>query len=321
MLAGFEALGLDASELLRAADIDDEQLADPDRYLPASLVFALWRAASERYAGPGLGLHTGASVPFGALEVMDYLTSSAPTLGEALRVAARYFAVGTLAVRYEIDEQEDLVRFRMVVQTPHIGVAAHLHDYSLALITSRIRHGSRGAVVPLAVECVGRALASSAEYTSVFGVAPSFECEHSALILSRSSWEHPNTRAEPALVRTLEPIADRLLARVAEQGGIVDRVRRELVPSLRSGSQSIDRVARQLGVSVRTLQRRLREEGQTYAQVVDSVRAQLAREYLADRRLAVTDVACLLGYSEAPAFHRAFRRWTGETPTAYRKRH
>ncbi|MCP5065426.1 MAG: AraC family transcriptional regulator [bacterium] len=320
MLAGFEALGLDAAELLRAADIDDELLADPDRYLPAPLIFGLWNAASERWNRPGLGLHTGANVPFGALDILDYITSSAPTLGGGLRVAARYLAAGTLAVRYEIDEQEDLVRFRMVVQTPHLGVAVHLHDYSLAVIGTRIRRMNGGAIVPLAVERTGPALAPAADYAEIFGVTTSFECEHSALILSRSDWEYPNPRAEPALLSALVPIVERLLARLPEHGGIVDSVRRELVSNLQSTSLGIDLVAKQIGMSVRTLQRRLQDEGQTYAQVVDSVRAQLAQEYLADRTLAVTDVACLLGYSEAPAFHRAFKRWTGETPIAYRKR-
>jgi AraC-like DNA-binding protein len=321
MLAGFSAIGLDGDALRRQAGLTDELLADPDRYVPAPIVFGLWRAATEHWARPGLGLHTGAAVPFGAYEVMDYLAASAPTLGHALRTVARYFSVGTLAVRYEIDDDDPVgpIRFRMVVRVPHAGAALQLRDYSVSLFANRIRY-IVGSFDALSVELAGDALAPPALYTTLVGHAVSHDAVHTAICFSRKAWNRELARADASLQRTLTRHADNMLTRVPDNGDIVDQVVRTLVVGLRSGSQSIDDVARQLGMSARTLQRRLREGKRSFAEVVDDVRAGLAREYLADPSLSVTDVACLLGYSEATAFHRAFKRWTGQTPGRARAR-
>jgi AraC-like DNA-binding protein len=96
-------------------------------------------------------------------------------------------------------------------------------------------------------------------------------------------------------------------------------VRQQLVERLRDGEPEQGAVARPLGLSERTLQRRLRDEGTTFGALVDDVRLELARMYLGDPELAIFEVAFLLGYSEPSAFNRAFRRWTGASPSEHRR--
>ena len=111
-----------------------------------------------------------------------------------------------------------------------------------------------------------------------------------------------------------------LLERMPAATAFVDRVRQLVAGGLvRNGAEAVG-VAEGLNMSRRTLQRRLRDEGTSVRDIVDSVRRDLAMRYLCEREIAVAEVAFLLGFSEASAFHRAFKRWTGTTPSIYRSR-
>jgi AraC-like DNA-binding protein len=118
----------------------------------------------------------------------------------------------------------------------------------------------------------------------------------------------------------LERHARSLSEAFAERSSLRERVRELIVEMPRAGEPSQTDVARKLGMSERTLHRRLREEGQTFADILDTVRRELALRYLADLDLAVYEIAFLLGYSDPSSFHRAFRRWMGDSPQEVRAR-
>jgi len=99
----------------------------------------------------------------------------------------------------------------------------------------------------------------------------------------------------------------------------VSEVRRAIVEQLEGGEPSLERVAKQLAMSPRTLQRRLHEHSLRYADLLDSTREGAARSYLTDRQVSVAEVVYLLGFAEQSSFNRAFKRWTGKAPTEYRR--
>ena len=105
---------------------------------------------------------------------------------------------------------------------------------------------------------------------------------------------------------------------IRDSSSVGARVRELLAAQIREGEPEQAQLARSLGMSERTLQRRLRDEGLAFAALVDKVRTELAELYLSDPKLAVFEVAFLLGYSEPSAFNRAFRRWTGQSPSQFR---
>src|SRR5262249_39669466 len=129
--------------------------------------------------------------------------------------------------------------------------------------------------------------------------------------------ERPFAAPNPSTHAYLERHAARLLEALDPERWS-DRVRRTLAENLRRGTVQQAQVARRLAVSERTLQRRLGEEGLSFAGILDAVRRDLCLGYIAEPSLAVYEIAFLLGYSEPSALHRAFRRWTGESPQAYR---
>ena len=119
----------------------------------------------------------------------------------------------------------------------------------------------------------------------------------------------------------MERHAEALLAKLPSlTDSVVDRVQRVLSGVLGEGDASLGAVARKLRMSERTLQRKLAEESASYDALLDAMRHELAVRYLADRKIAIAEVAYLLGYSEPSPFHRAFKRWTGVTPSEARKR-
>jgi AraC-like DNA-binding protein len=111
---------------------------------------------------------------------------------------------------------------------------------------------------------------------------------------------------------------ERVLAEIPQEDGMLVSVRRAVAEAMREGDPNLTRVAKKMAMSPRTLQRQLKEQGMEFKQLVDDTRRRFALSYLRDRRHTLTEIAFLLGYSEASAFNRAFKRWTGSTPLAYR---
>src|SRR5262245_58421573 len=129
-------------------------------------------------------------------------------------------------------------------------------------------------------------------------------------------------RAEPALAQLLDQqLAAQLAALPAEEASFLDRIRSALFAELDRGEPTLEAIAARLRMSPRTLQRRLREEGSSLSAVLDRLRAELALRYLGEPRTSIGEVAFRLGFSDPTTFHRAFRRWTGQTPAEYRRGH
>jgi AraC-like DNA-binding protein len=318
MLAAFARLGLDAKRIGRDAGLSPAELADPDGHLPAANVYAMWEVADRCWQRPGLGLHAGQAVPIGAYEVLDYLLLTSDTLGDGLKAFADYFAVATHTARYDVTQEGTRFVCEMVWLIPPAGVMFHLRDYSLSALTHRVFDASGHR--PVRVELAGPPLAPASDYDRVFGAPTTLRAVRNAMVFSSHAWEAPQLHRDEYLRRTLRRHADHLLSRSAAAGGptLAQRVRAELLRRARVGLPPIEEVARTLGVSPRTLQRRLSEEGHGYAALAEEVRARLAGEYLNDPALTIGEIAYLLGFSEPSAFSRAFRRWTGRSPQAFR---
>jgi AraC-like DNA-binding protein len=160
---------------------------------------------------------------------------------------------------------------------------------------------------------------SGPDRASVLGCPVTFGAPETRLLLHRAPIERPLPRHDPALFAYLERHTRSILARIPAAGRAADQVRRLITEELRNGEPSQADISRRLAMSERTLQRRLRDENTTFAEILDSARAELSQLYLREGNIAAYEVAFLLGYSEPSAFHRAFRRWTGQTPQEFRK--
>ena len=162
--------------------------------------------------------------------------------------------------------------------------------------------------------------ARAAEYEKVFEAPIVFGATCNAIVTKASRLDAPMLHANPRIAAAFEIHATQLLDGLSRTRGIAGRVRQEVMAQLQTGIISMSETGSRLGMSVATLRRRLEEEGVTFSSIVDDVRKSLSKQYLGDAALSVTEIAFLLGFSSVTAFGRAFKRWTGVSPIAYRGR-
>jgi len=318
LVTACERLGLDTDALLAAAGIPRAVVEDPDGRLEGPRAGALWARAYELSGDPVLSLHAAEACPIGAYKVIDFMGANAATVGEAFRFSSRYFPLVNTAVRLPIDESGDPVTFDVEDESGPGGVTRPYAEYCLAAFVLHVR-GTTGVPFPVRrVTFVHAAPADTSEHERVFGCPVAFGAAHNRLELDRAVWETPTTGAQPGVLQVLAEHAELLLRNLPRGPGLVERTRRAIGERLRGGDPSLEAVARELGTSGRTLQRRLGELGYSFNALADEVRSATAKLYLEQPDIAVSEIAYLLGFADPSTFVRAFRRWTGETPARYR---
>ncbi|MBZ4421892.1 AraC family transcriptional regulator [Myxococcus sp. RHSTA-1-4] len=313
--------GVDPRVLQRATGFDAASAEDPDARIPLSLEGALWDEAARLSGDDAFGLHAAELLKPGAFDVLDYAVRTAPTLRQALERLARYNRLEHDAAVFTLHDQGDRTRVEHTLRGG-VGQSRHAAEFTLAshvIIGSQIT-GTR--LAPSAVEFRHARPASLTEHLRLFGVEPRFSTAVNAIEWDRMMLERPVLAADPALSRIVERQAQALLAARPEPvASHAERVRQLLTTALAQGGgeATLKSMAARLKMSERSLQRRLTQEGVTFDELLDRLRHELSLRYLADPKIAISEVAYLLGYSEPSPFHRAFRRWTGATPSDVRR--
>lgn len=320
LLVACARLGIDGGSLLAAAGLDEAQVNDPDGRLPSAAVAALWRTALERSGEPDLGLRVALAVPFGTYRVIDFLAASAPTVGEGLSRVARYFPLINASLEWTLSHEPSAVRMALGSPGDATALPRPYAEYALVVTILHCRAAS-GFDWPLEAVSFGfPAPPSSEAHVRALGCPVRFGQPKNELTMARSTWELPSRAASSELLRTLEEHADRMISALRSDKELEARVAKLLAEELRGGDPSLPRIAQRLAMSPRTLQRRLDSERTTFAEILDQTRRRFAEAYVKDPALALTEVAYLLGFSEASAFSRAFQRWYGVAPSQFRAR-
>lgn len=308
------AAGVDPADLLEGTGFDPASAKDPDARIPLDLEERLWAEAARRSGDPSFGLHAAQGLKPGAFDVLDYAIRTAPNLREAIERLARYNRLVHDVAVFTLIERDGGLRIEHGFKRIGLGPCSQASEFTIASIAAFGGSLSGEPVRPLAVEFAHEAPASTRAHRLLFGVEPRFSAAINAIELDRKTLERPIPSADPALSAVIERHAETLLASRPEVESPAQRVRRLLAGMLREGEVSLAAAAKRLGMSARSLQRRLSEEGLTFDAVLDDLRRELALRYLADPKIAIAEVAYLTGFSEPSAFHRAFKRWTGSTP-------
>lgn len=313
------ALGADPAELAANVGFDPSQADDPEALMSSVIEDALWREGARLLNDDDFGLHVAELLRPGSFDVLDYVVRNAPSLREAFARWARYNRLEHDVAVFTMIDQGPVVRIEHALRG---GAVQHRHsaESTLAAQVVAAEQLTQARLTPVAVEFVHAAPASLREHARIFGVAPSFLCPVNAVVWPREALERPVQAADAALSRVLERHADALLAALPDASNMyTDRVRAWLIRNLEDGEATLARAASELKLSERSLQRRLAAERSSFDALLDEVRHTLALRYLAEPKVGISALAYRLGYSDASAFHRAFRRWTGTSPSALRK--
>ncbi|MCX8144776.1 MAG: AraC family transcriptional regulator [Azovibrio sp.] len=315
------AMGANATRLTQAAGFTPAGSDAADARIPLEVEQRLWEQAAALTGDPLFGLHAAALIQPGAFGVLDYAVRTAPDLGTALQRLVRYNRLVHDLATFDVIPAGDVVRIEHRFQGSAARPCRHATEFTLASLVVMATQIAGEAVQALAVGLPHPAAGDAADFRQVFGVTPAFNAPVSFLALPAAVLDRPVPAADPGLSRIITDHAEHLLAAYTpHRANTVLRVRRHLLEGLADRPMTLQAVARALHMSERSLQRRLQEEGARFADLLDAVRRELAMRYMADPRLALGEVAYLLGYAEPSAFQRAFKRWTGITPTAARQR-
>ncbi len=310
-------LGVPQDEVLRHAELSPELLANPDARVPFRQHMAIWDLILARPGIDDLGVNLGRSFAIETLGVFGYLMLQCSTLREVGKCGERFGSLLSDVFVGRLFEKDGHAVLEQVL-APRFVRLRHPAEWAITSGLTMMRTLTGRALPVLDVCFQHPAPPDVSALTEFFGRTPRFGEPASQLVLPREILDYPIVNANPRLYQYLERHAESLLATLPGEDRLADRLRKKLTEMLRRGAPSQGDVARQFGMSERTLQRRLKEEGVVFQDLLDETRRQLAELYLRERRLAVYEVALLLGYSEPSAFFRAFRRWTGQTPVQYR---
>jgi AraC-like DNA-binding protein len=301
------------AEFYRATGLTAELVADGDaRITPAQFCVA-WAELVRLTRDPSIALRMAQSTPPGAFGIVEYLCRSAPTLGEALRQWVRYLNILDDAVEVALVEEGEVAAIRVTAESEAPAPASHelcfamLHVQATAISTERFRATRVDFTHP-------SDLADA--YGRFFEAPVRFGAAETQLVIARSLLGAKLVSADPTLFGILARAADDEQRKQVAEGQdkvLTAQVKRTLQKALREGASEVDDVAKRLGLSGRSLQRRLKDEGTSFQELREETRRDLARHYL-DLDLAISEISFLLGFSEPSAFFRAFKRWTGLTP-------
>ena len=315
-VGAFRGLGYDVDQLLRDVGCPVSELDNPDGQVSCELTGAFFARTQQVRPLKNLWARLGAATPDGAFQLLDYLVLTSDTVGEALKQLSRYFKLVGAPCSVDVLDQEEPVRMLFVMNGTAQKESA---EYGIALTVCRMRSETDGQV---RIDHVSLAHQPDdvAELEELFGCPVRPNGSWAGIALPRATMQVPLKRRDPILRNMLERQADVVTTGMSDSDGGALEVRHALMARLAKGQTEIDVIARDLGTSPRTLQRRLSGAGLSYQELLDGLRREVAERYLSQSSLSIGEVAYLLGYSEPAAFHRAFKRWHDVTPQAFREK-
>lgn len=318
------AVSRGASErtLLTRADVAPTALDDQDNRLPFDRYVALMRAAKEETGNPALALEFGAATDLRKYSVVGLLSHASANMMEALMQLNRY---GRLVV--EVEGLADSPRFHMTTvdgrrwmedRRPNPNSFIELTESTWSRFIVATRSDFPEHTYALEAHVTHAPPPYRARYEELWQIPITFNSRWNA-IRSDPSWESVQIQPDSRYVfGVLSERGDALLQELESSKTLRGRVEALIMPILHTGDVSVETIAAKLGASRQTIYRNLKSEDATFEQILDDLRHRMALDYIAAKKVSVNETAYLVGFSDPAAFSRAFKRWTGKSPRAYR---
>ena len=317
-IARLESAGVPVAPLLRRVGLTPEVIADPEERLSVRSQVALLDEAAIALKDDRLGFTLARDFEPRDLGLLYYVMASSQTLGHALKRVARYSQITNEALVVRHREGN-----RLIINLSYSGVPRHLDRHQIEfcmfaiLRLCRVLTGQN--LVPQHFWISHHRSGDTSEMARFVGTKVEFGADRDEFALNVDASELPIIHADPYLNDLLLKYCEAALAdRRGDMSQLRTRVENSISPLLPHGRVLVDDVARGLGMSKRTLARKLSDEGLNFTEILQQLRRDLAVRYLDDRKLHVSKIAWLLGFHEVSAFTHACKRWTGKTPREMR---
>ncbi|MGI9284478.1 MAG: AraC family transcriptional regulator ligand-binding domain-containing protein [Pseudomonadales bacterium] len=318
LLQTAERLGANRAQLLTGAGIDGQVLRQPDTLLPVTDFFQLYQLAEQYTGSADIALYTGRVAYVTGLNVQLYMSTICDTFRDYLNLMPSVLKlrgdIGEVCVRRE----EEFIRLEWQPLWSATSEQRYLSDEILAASAAIV---NSLCIQPIPVQKACFTYDQPADLTllhTTFGDELRFAQPVSCLYFRRETLYYPVTQLDYEInIEPNHPLR-RLFSADELKDPFLASLRQSIVRLLPLGEMTIDTVAGELNVSRRTLQRRLADRNTQFLQVLQDIRAELAKRYLADKRLAIIEIAFLLGYTDQGSFSSAFKTWHGVSPSEFR---
>jgi AraC-like DNA-binding protein len=315
-----KAAGVDLRPILKRLSLTLRDIEDEGIRLGVTTQIECLNMLAEAMNDRLLGFHVALDMDLRRTGFLYYVAASSDTLGSALRGLARYSAMINEGIKIET-EFGDTVRVGFEFAGVSRRSDRHQIEAWITAIVRCCREIAERELQPVAVRLVHARIAESGKIDSFLGRTIEFGAERDEVLLAGESARLPVANADRYLNSLLTGYGESALARRKARSGVIQTdVENAVAALLPHGGVRIERIAQKLGVTPRTLRRKLAAEDVTFAGILEDLRFALAKDYLAEHGLSISRIAWLLGYTEVSAFSHAFRRWTGRTPRADRSR-
>ena len=306
--------GHDPQSVFARVGLTHDMLLDQGARISHKTVDRLWAAATQVVNDPCFGLRAVEFWHPSHFNALGYAWLASCTLRQALNRLNRYVHILSQATDVRLEDTPEGLVFTL---SDSLEQPTRM-DLSMAIVVSMCRLNFGPNLKPVAVSFIHPEPSCGEKYFAVFKCPVYFGAAHDGLILKREDVDKRLPGGNPNLAEINDRVMIRYLADL-NQADIVHRTQAAVIELLPSGHISDEKVARALSMSVRSLQRKLQQAGTTFRKILDQTREDLAKQYIRDNKLDLTEIAFLLGFSEHSAFSRAFKRWTGQTPSARRR--
>ncbi|GAA5316112.1 MAG: AraC family transcriptional regulator [Candidatus Pelagadaptatus aseana] len=313
-------LGLPTKDLLQQVGIESSQLQDPESRIPITGVFEFYDLLVRESASDDVGLYTGRVFYTNGLNLQLYMGTICRTFREYLNLMPSLLRFAGDIGEVKVKRQGEVICLNWVPLSQESRSHRFLSDMVLANSAYII---DTLCVQPIRVEKACFTYPKPADtglLKTLFGDNLHFDQPFSCLYYDSQSLDYPLTKTGFDLNQAVSHQVQHLFRSEGDDGDqFLLELKSCLMKLLPTGETGIDAVAKELGVSRRTLQRRLGERDSPFSQVLQTVRSELAFNYLADQHLGITDIAFLLGYGDQSSFSSAFKSWCGKSPSEYRQ--
>jgi AraC-like DNA-binding protein len=311
--------GIELNHLETIAKIDRFNL---EERIPIQTYARIEREIQKITNDEDFGIHLGETfVALSKGHLLFAVMQNCPTIGAALEKFFHYHGLISNSNIPRLFYRNRTVICTFEPSSPHILLNRHHTESIFSIIASILKRLSEGRIKLLGVYFQHAEPESLCEHQRVFDAPLHFAQKANSLLFAKEDLSRPIFLANPDFLYAHESVARKLMTRVETAGAFSSRVREAIGKSIARGDfPLLEDMARELAVSKRKLQAVLKEEETCFREILNDIRRKLAQQYLKDPETSICEIAFLLGFSEQSAFNHAFRRWTGVTPRAYRKK-
>ncbi len=314
--------GVDADAVFSSVGLNIKQLQRESNRIPEEIYDSLVLAAIEASEDPAFGLRYADFCHPTTFSALGLALLASETLSDFCARWVRYFALVNTseAVHYESNSAGGILSERRIAANAQRAVERAHGDAFLALVVKYIRMMYHPNYVPARITSTWPGPENGCSvYRDYFGIEPEFTSERNAIYINEDDLNRRLPAANAELARQNDLAVVAFLSRL-NKIDLPAQVNRKLIELLPSGSCTTERIAASLNMSVRSLSSKLSQAGTSYQQLLDGTRKRLAEDYLSQQELSVSEIAYLLGFTDASNFSRAFRRWSGQSPKDFRLR-